>query len=223
MFKGLARAVGKLKKSNYTSLRPLDINFSRPFKKIDFLPAIQSALGCPLPKLDAPDATSELLKLFQDHHISIPSSPNLPRLLDRLSSLYIEPLCTEPTFVMYHPECLSPLAKSFIHPTTGDRVSARVELFVQGRELVNAYEEENSSFEQRRKFVQQQQYRDSDNEALIDESYLEALEWGLPPTGGWGCGVDRLCMLFSGASRISDVLNFGTLRNVVGLSREGPK
>lgn len=60
-------------------------------------------------------------------------------------------------------------------------------------------------------------YRDAENEAEVDESYLRALEWGLPPTGGWGCGVDRLCMLFAGKERIADVLSFGSLRNVVAL------
>jgi lysyl-tRNA synthetase class 2 len=82
------------------------------------------------------------------------------------------------------------------------------------------YEEENSPFEQRMKFLQQAQWKDDGNTAGVDESYLEALEWGLPPTGGWGCGVDRLVMLFSGASRISDVLSFGSLRNVVNLGRQ---
>ena len=81
------------------------------------------------------------------------------------------------------------------------------------------YEEENSPFEQRKKFIEQAQWRDDENRGVIDEGYLEALEWGLPPTGGWGCGVDRLCMHFAGASRISDVLSFGNLRNVVGLAR----
>lgn len=97
------------------------------------------------------------------------------------------------------------------------------------QEMVNMYEEENSPFEQRRKFLDQLKYKgdDSDGEATrrrehkeergINESYLKALKWGLPPTGGWGCGIDRLCMLFSGAERISDVLAFGNLRNVVSL------
>ena len=83
------------------------------------------------------------------------------------------------------------------------------------------YEEENSPFEQRRKFVQQLEYRDDENEAMVDENYLEALEWGLPPTGGWGCGVDRLCMLMSGSTRINDVLSFGSLKNVVNLGSSG--
>ncbi len=86
------------------------------------------------------------------------------------------------------------------------------------------YEEENSPFEQRRKFVDQSRYRDEENTATtVDENYLQALEWGLPPTGGWGCGIDRLCMLMSGAGRIGDVLSFGTLRNVVSLGRGSSK
>ena len=108
------------------------------------------------------------------------------------------------------------------------------------------YEEENSPFEQRRKFEEQLKYQgdtsssssssssnssssgDGDDEHAkekaggeINESYLEALEWGLPPTAGWGCGIDRLCMLFSGARRIGDVLPFGNLRNVVSLGKGG--
>ena len=106
------------------------------------------------------------------------------------------------------------------------------------------YEEENSPFEQRRKFEEQLKYNgdnsssssnssssgDGDDEqgkekvgGEINESYLEALEWGLPPTAGWGCGIERLCMLFSGAGRIGDVLPFGNLRNVVNLGRRSRK
>ena len=178
---------------------------------------------------------------------------------------------------------MSPLAKSFIDPRSGQTVSARAELFVRGREYVNCYEEENSPFEQRRKMEEQILLRrggrndqplgedktlafDSSNnnnksnatptstassslssepapwssprtttdrnrspvsslskstslnKAILDEeNYLEALEWALPPTGGWGVGIDRLVMLFSGQHRIANVLPFGTLRNVVGL------
>jgi len=83
------------------------------------------------------------------------------------------------------------------------------------------YEEENSPFEQRKKFEEQLKWRDEENKAGVDESYLQALELALPPTGGWGCGVDRLVMLFAGAKRISDVLSFGSLRNVVNLGNGG--
>jgi len=133
---------------------------------------------------------------------------------------------------------MSPLAKSFTQEASRPngvrhRVAARAELFINAREYVNCYEEENSPVSQRQKFVQQLQFRKQGGkegeDALgtdreVDESYLSALEWAMPPTGGWGCGVDRIVMLFSGRGRIADVLPFGTLRNVVGLgSRKGKK
>ena len=195
--------------------------FEGPFARLEFLPALQRELGCTLPDLSDPSAQGQILSIFKDKSIPPPSQPTLPRLLDALASHYLEPLCTTPTFITHHPACLSPLSKHFLCPTTNQTVSARAELFIQNREIANMYEEENSPFEQRRKFLEQAKYRqDGDEEGMkIDESYLEVLEWGLPPTGGWGCGVERLVMLFSGRERMSDVLAFGSLRNVVGLGK----
>ncbi|KAI9659987.1 MAG: hypothetical protein M1821_001339 [Bathelium mastoideum] len=234
MFAGLAERTTAIKKEQLQSLDALDINFSIPFKRLEFIPAIEAAIGRSLPDLSHPNAQQEFISIFHTLDLEIPASPSLPRLLDALSSAYLEPQCTNPTFITHHPECLSPLSKSFYDPHTGQRIAARVELFINSREYVNAYEEENSPFEQRRKFEDQLRYRqlaggsgkpgdtgaaDSEGPATVDESYLEALEWGLPPTGGWGCGVDRICMLFAGASRISDVLSFGNLRNVMALAQ----
>ena len=216
---GLAHRVETLRKFPLKELPELHASlFTTPFKRIHFIPAIEEALGQSLPDLARHDATEQLISLFSKHEISVPLSPTLPRLLDKLASTFVEPQCNEPTFIMHHPACMGPLAKSFLDPTTNQIVSARAELFIQTREIANMYEEENSPFEQRAKFVQQAQWRDDDNSAVVDENYLEALEWGLPPTGGWGCGLDRLVMLFSGATRISDVLSFGSLKTVVNLS-----
>lgn len=224
LFQGLSTHVNKLISTSLTSLSPHDrALFATPFKRIEFIPAIEAAIGRPLPDLSLGDATDQMTALFETLSLPLPTSPTLPRLLDKLSSIYIEPHCSSPTFITQHPAVLAPLAKSFLCPRTRQLVSARVELFVQHRELANMYEEENSPFAQRTKFVQQLAYRDSENEAVVDESYLEALDWGLPPTGGWGCGIDRLCMLFGGAERIGDVLAFGSLRNVVGLSGRSAK
>lgn len=194
-----------------------------PFLEIDFIPALNSALEHDLPNLASETARRDLLQIFSQKSIALPSMTTIPRLLDRLSSVYLEPQCQDFTFIVNHPECMSPLSKSFIHPTAPNAqpVAARAELFVQGREIVNCYEEENSPFEQRRKFKMQQHYAKGDNGTEIDdevmrvdEDYLRALEWGLPPTGGWGCGIDRLVMLFAGKERIGDVLSFGNLRAV---------
>lgn len=205
------------------------------FKKIEFIPALQEALGYTLPDLTSPNALSEILAFLESTGIehSLSPEPTLSKLLDHLASKVLESQSeTAPLFIIHHPACMSPLSKSFACPVTGQQVSARAELFYRGSELANMYEEENDPFEQRRKFVEQghvklgqQTLEDSDEEPphIIDEQYIHVLESGLPPTGGWGCGVDRLVMLFTGAKRISDVLAFGSLRNVVGLESVGPQ
>lgn len=196
--------------------------FDTPFNRLEFVPTLEREIGQPLPDLQSSTAQDELLSLFNANSLPVPSKLTLPRLLDALSSHYLEPLCQEPTFIINHPACLSPLAKHYNCPQTNQTISARAELFIGGREIANMYEEENSPFLQREKFLEQLKYREVDGEgdaAGIDESYLEALEWGLPPTGGWGCGVDRLVMLFSGRERLGDVLCFGGLRNVVGVGK----
>ena len=223
---GLAEHVSSLRKSTLMGLPEIETaHFKAPFKRIEFIPAVEAALGESLPNLQAEDAEVQLLSLFAKHSITPPASPTLPRLLDRLSSFYIEPQCNSPTFITHHPACMAPLSKSFLSESlsTPQLISARAELFIHHKEVANMYEEENSPFEQRRKFQEQFRWKDSENGAHLDESYLRALENGLPPTGGWGCGIDRLCMLLSGATRISDVLSFGSLRNVVGLGREGER
>ena len=206
------------------NLPAVDIEFAPGFGRLDFTLTVENCLGRSLPNLSAANAAEDLLAIFKEQNIGIPASPTLPRLLDKLSTEFIEPQCQAPTFIIHHPECLSPLAKSFTHDETGQRVAASAELFVKGHEIANMYEEENSPFEQRRKFEDALRFRedkadpdDTSSNIGINESYIQALEWGLPPIGGWGCGIDRLVMLFSGASRIGDVLTFGTLRNVVSL------
>jgi lysyl-tRNA synthetase class 2 len=216
---GLHTAIESLRSTYFPTLAaPEGIDFAQPFGQLPFIPTIEQACGRKLPDLLSPNASKELLQLFDELQLTVPPNPTLPRLLDTLAEIYIEPLCTNPTFITQHPEALSPLSKSYLDEATGQRVASRVELFIHGREYVNAYEEENSPFEQRRKFMQQRDFH-PEGEGAIDESYLEALEWGMPPTGGWGCGLDRLVMLFASKKRIADVLPFGTLRNVVSISK----
>ncbi|EOA91274.1 uncharacterized protein SETTUDRAFT_162042 [Exserohilum turcica Et28A] len=220
---GLHTAIESLRPSFFPSLTPPQgIDFSLPFAQLPFIPTIEQASGRKLPDLSTPSSTGAVLRLFEELGLQIPPNPTLPRLLDALAEVYIEPLCQEPTFISQHPEALSPLSKSYVDEATGQRVASRVELFIHGREYVNAYEEENSPFEQRRKFELQRDFH-VESQGELDESYLEALEWGMPPTGGWGCGLDRLVMLFASKKRISDVLPFGTLRNVVSISTKRPK
>ncbi|OIW24022.1 lysyl-tRNA synthetase-like protein [Coniochaeta ligniaria NRRL 30616] len=227
LISGLAHHCQELISTKLTSLPKIDLSrYEKPYKQLEFIPSLEAALGFALPDLNSDTAQQDLVSLLQTHNIPLAAeapASTLPKLLDKLAGEYLEPhSASAPLFITHHPACMSPLSKSFPCPKTGQLVSARTELFVGGRELANMYEEENDPFAQRRKFAEQaRRYRDPEavgEEVVVDESYVQALESGLPPTGGWGCGVERLVMLFSGARRISDTLSFGNLRNVVGLS-----
>ena len=205
-----------------------------PFLQLEFIPALQDALGFALPDLSAPDAYDQLRQLLAANghaadagakEVGDADGGRLAKLLDRLAGTHLEPRSVTdahgrpfgPLFIMHHPACMSPLAKCFVCPRTGQTVAARAELFVDGRELANMYEEENDPAEQRRKMQLQAQEQATDG--AVDENYIAALESGLPPTGGWGCGIERLVMLLAGAPRISDCLSFGTLQHVVAMKK----
>lgn len=233
LISGLAHHCQDLISTKLTSLPPIDLSkYQRPFKQVEFMPTLTAALGFDLPDLNTDTARVELIRVLQTNGVPLAEFPHLaslslPKILDKLAADYLEPFSAAgPLFITHHPACMSPLSKSFICPTTNQLVSARTELFVNERELANMYEEENDPLAQRHKFGQQASlHRDTDTGegAVADESYAQALESGLPPTGGWGCGVERLVMLFSGARRISDTLSFGHLRNVVGLGKRSTK
>ncbi|KAJ8119927.1 hypothetical protein ONZ43_g3230 [Nemania bipapillata] len=214
--------------SRLTSLRGPEVSIPNgQWKQVELIPALEDILNFQFPDLSQPDAFEKLVGLLAEHHPSLEiSGMPLNKLLDHLAATYLENASLDqPLFIIHHPACMAPLAKSFICPKTSQLVSARAELFIEGREIANMYEEENNPFEQRRKFELQMESKgssavaDEEGPAEIDESYVQALEHGLPPTGGWGCGIDRLVMFFSGASRISDTLSFGSLKNVVSLSQ----
>lgn len=183
--------------------------FTPAFKKLDFIEDIQKQTGIPLP--ENLEDHSTLINYFNQLNLPVDAGSNVPKLLDNLAEIYLEPQCTEPTFIINHPAIMAPLAKS---TTVADingiprHISRRFELFIQQKEFVNAYEEENSPIKQRENFQKQ-----SGGE-ILDESFVNALEWGLPPTGGWGMGIDRLCMLLTNSPRIDQVLTFGGVKTV---------
>lgn len=240
MFYSIAKAVSHFAEDGKMKLEvPNPDLFGDSFEKVEFLPELEKAIGQPLPDLTQPNAVTKIINLLRkagkDWHNSLPPNPSLPKLLDHMAAAVLEPRSHgRPLFIINHPVCMSPLAKSFTCKTTGQHVAARAELFFNGNELANMYEEENDPFKQRRKFVDQVKERlaqqgeltladDEEPPHVVDEQYISVLESGLPPTAGWGCGVDRMVMLFTGAKRISDVQPFGNLRNVVGLASMGPQ
>lgn len=191
------------------------------YPRYEFIPTIEQKTGFKMPAvLD----TENLLEFYKKINLTPPSSKSPAALLDGLSGIFLESISeitpNVPIFIFNQPSVMSPLAKSSMVEYGGRSydVSLRFELFINGKEYVNSYEEENSPFAQADKFALQQQTKAdfNDNEALIpDWNYVQQMEYGLPPTGGWGCGIDRLSMLFSGSERIENVLAFGTLRDVI--------
>lgn len=212
------RAVHRdISESDGCRLDALAAAFSPDFKCLDFIPEIEKCTGVSMPnELSNVQLIADYFEQIGLNRPAIEGGVTASKLLDKLAGIYLEPQCGEqPTFIINHPQEMAPLAKSF---TEGNRaLSRRFELFINGKEYANAYEEENSPFEQREKFVAQLQdrvkYNDLESQ-IPDDSFVSALEWGLPPTGGFGLGVDRLCMLLTGAKRIEQVLAFGGVKTV---------
>ncbi|KAG5440614.1 hypothetical protein PCK2_000324 [Pneumocystis canis] len=191
--------------------------FFNNYKILDFVSSLEEYLGMPLPHLDSPLAIHELLCIADKKNIVLLKPHTVSRILDQFFDQFLTPQCNEPTFIVHYPQIMSPLAKS--SEKDGQKIAHRAELYIFGKEICNFYEEENCPVQQRLKMLQQQEnhYYCKDLERqMIDSNYINALEWGLPPTGGWGMGIDRLCMILSGMPRINEVLSFGNLRMTSG-------
>lgn len=194
--------------------KTLEIDFSRPWKRIDMITTLQEKLNVKFPPGDQlhADETNQFLRdLLKAHKLDCSPPLTNARMLDKLVGEYLEESCINPTFIFGHPQMMSPLAK-YHRDIPG--LCERFEVFVATKEIANAYTELNDPFDQRARFEEQaRQKAQGDDEAqLIDETFCQALEYGLPPTGGWGCGIDRLAMFLTNSNTIKEVLLFPTMK-----------
>jgi lysyl-tRNA synthetase class 2 len=193
------------------------IDFTPPFARYPMIATIEEALskleGSPVvfpTDLTSAETNKWLIEICTKHEAECPPPHTNYRLLDALCGKFIEKSIIKPGFITDHPQIMSPLAK--YHRTTPG-LTERFELFIAKKEIVNAYTELNEPSVQRSLFQTQALSNKGDDEAQpIDEGYCTAMEYGLPPTGGWGMGIDRLCMMLTDHCNIKEVILFPAMR-----------
>jgi len=193
-------------KVNYSG-NSIDLN--KPFLKESMFTLIKKYSGQDVSNLDK----NELCGIAKNLNINIEGEMNYGQVLDEIFSKFVEPNLIEPTFVIDYPKAISPLAKT--HRNGDANIVERFELFIAGMEFANSFSELNDPVEQRTRLESQAALRDlGDEEAqIVDENFLQAMEVGMPPTGGVGIGIDRLIMLLVEEESIKDVILFPALRN----------
>lgn len=186
------------------------VNWKAPWRRVEMIPALEEATGEKFPpgeELHTPETGEFLKRVLQKVGVECTPPVTNSRMLDKLVGEFIEETAINPTFILGHPQMMSPLAK---YHREHKGLCERFEAFVCKKEIVNAYTELNDPFDQRLRFEEQaRQKAQGDDEAqIIDENFCTSLEYGLPPTGGWGMGIDRLVMFLTNNYSIKEVLAF---------------
>ncbi len=207
MFRYLAEKVCGSTKFTYNGI---EIDFGKPFERLTMNDAIKKYAGI---DFDAVETDEEAKKLADERHIEYEERHTKGDIINLFFEEYCEKELIQPTFIMDHPLSISPLTKK--KPSDPNKVE-RFELFINTWEMCNAYSELNDPIDQRERFAQQDANAEAgDDEAQhTDEDFLNALEIGMPPTGGIGYGIDRLVMLLTDSPAIRDVLLFPTMKSV---------
>jgi len=191
----------------------LTLDFTRPWKRVNMIEELEKEFNVKFPPGDQlhTEETGKFLKqILIDNKLDCAPPLTNARMLDKLVG-NLEDAAINPTFIFGHPQMMSPLAKKH-RDIPG--LCERFEVFVATKEICNAYTELNDPFDQRQRFEEQaRQKAQGDDEAqMVDETFCNALEYGLPPTAGWGCGIDRLAMFLTDSNTIREVLLFPTLK-----------
>ena len=193
---------------------PMDLG--KPFERITMVDAVKKYAGVDWNEVETLEQARELAK---EHHIEFEERHKKGDILNLFFEEFVEEHLLQPTFVMDHPVEISPLTKK--KPENPEYVE-RFEFFMNGWEMANAYSELNDPIDQRERFkAQEELLAQGDDEAnTTDEDFMNALEIGMPPTGGIGFGIDRMCMLLTGAEAIRDVLLFPTMKSLDGVNKK---
>ena len=190
------------------SFKGMTVNLSRPFKRLTFKEAFKHIANLDWSDLDTLEKATAVMKV---NGIEMTKTPTWENIIQKLFDELVQPHLVDPTFVLDYPVEISPLAK---RKPDDPRFVYRFELFVAGMEMANAFSELQDPFDQKARFEEQMKLKEQGEEEVIlmDEDFVVALEYGLPPTGGLGVGIDRLVMLLTEAENIKDVIWFPTLR-----------
>jgi len=186
------------------------IDLSKSFARKPILKLLKEATG-----QDLGSATNDKMKkLCKSHNIDVENNANYGQMLDALLDALVIPNLLQPTFVIDYPKAISPLAKA--HRSGDSNLVERFELFISGAEFANSFTELNDPIDQRERLEAQAQLREQGDEVaqLVDENFIQAMECGMPPTGGVGLGIDRLTMLLTEQHTIKDVILFPAMRTV---------
>lgn len=208
MFQTIANTVFNKTVFNWSGY---EIDLKGPWKRISMTDAIKEKTGIDFKK---EMSVEEALKLCEEHNIEVQEHErNVGHIINLFFEKYVEETLIQPTFLYGHPVEISPLTK---RNPEDPRFVDRFELFIGGKEFANAYTELNDPIDQLARFEDQISERDLGNDEAndIDMDFVEALEYGMPPAGGIGYGIDRLCMLFNETDTIREVILFPTMKNI---------
>ena len=207
LYRHLAEKVCGSAKIEYNGI---EMDLSKPFERLTMVDAVKKYAGVDWNEVETVEQARELAK---EHHVEFEEHHKKGDILNLFFEEFVEEHLVQPTFIMDHPIEISPLTKK--KPENPEYVE-RFEFFMNGWEMANAYSELNDPIDQRERFKAQEELLAlGDEEAnTTDEDFMNALEIGMPPTGGIGFGIDRMCMLLTNAAAIRDVLLFPTMKQL---------
>ena len=199
----------KLNGSYKITYQGTEIDLTPGWKRITMIDSIKEACGVDFNKIQTDE---EAIKVAEEHHVEVPEGKETRgNIIALFVDEFVEKTIVQPTFIYEYPIEVSPLAKKCTHDS---RLTQRFEIFINGREYGNAFSELNDPIDQYERFKKEVEAKaNGDDEAgMMDEDFINALEYGMPPTGGMGIGIDRMIMLFTDSYSIRDVLFFPTMK-----------